>query len=71
MENIYNPLLKLINNSYIEKLLELTIISNDMCESDKKMIELLIQNDKNMNFKRIKYYFFIFFIYLLKIIYIY
>ena len=57
MENIYNPLLKLINNSYIEKLLELTIISNDMCESDKKMIELLIQNDKNMNFKRIKYLF--------------
>lgn len=57
METIYDQLFKFINNSHIEKLLELTLISNEMCENDKKMIELLIKNDKNMNFKRIKYIF--------------
>ena len=30
-----------------------------MCENDKKMIEILIQNDKKFNFKRIKYLFII------------
>ena len=62
METIYDQLFKLLNNSYIEKLLEIVIISNDICESDKKMIEILIQNDKNMNFKRIKYIFILEFI---------
>ena len=57
MEAIYNELFKLLNDSHIEKLLKIIILTSDMCENDKKMIELLIQNDKNMNFKRVKYIF--------------
>ena len=62
METIYDKLFKLVNNSYIEKLLELVIITDDICENDKKMIEILIKNDKNTNFKRIKYMFLIEFV---------
>lgn len=62
METIYDQLFKLVNNSYIEKLLELVIVTDDICENDKKMIEILIKNDKNINFKRIKYMFLIEFV---------
>jgi len=57
MEFVYTEIFKLVDDSYIENLLKLITITNDMCESDKKMIEILIQNDKNFNFKRIKYLF--------------
>jgi hypothetical protein len=57
METIYDQLFKLLDDSCIEKLLELVIITDDMCESDKKIIYILIQNDKKYNFKRIKYLF--------------
>lgn len=57
MEKIYDQFFKLLNNSHIENLLKLFLITSDMCENDKKMIELLIQNDKEFDFKRIKYLF--------------
>lgn len=62
METIYDQLLNLINNSYIKKLLEIVLITNDICESDKRIIKILIENDKNMDFKRIKYMFILEFI---------
>jgi ABC-type multidrug transport system fused ATPase/permease subunit len=62
METIYEQFFKILNNSYIEKLLEIILITDDISESDRKMIEILIQNDKNMNFKRIKYMFILEFI---------
>lgn len=57
MQFVYEEIFKLVDDSYIENLLKLFIITSDMCENDKKMIELLIENDKNFNFKRIKYLF--------------
>ena len=57
MEVVFEEIFKLVDDSYIENLLKLILINNDMCENDKKMIEILIQNDKNFNFKRIKYLF--------------
>jgi ABC-type multidrug transport system ATPase subunit len=58
-ECIYEEIFKLVDDSQIENLLKLILINNDICESDKKMIEILIQNDKKFNFKRIKYLFMI------------
>ena len=63
MEKIYDQFFKLLNNSHIENLLKLFLITSDMCENDKKMIELLIQNDKEFDFKRIKYLFLLEFYY--------
>ena len=57
IEFIYEEIFKLVDDSYIENLLKIFIINSDMCENDKKMIELLIQNDKEFDFKRIKYLF--------------
>jgi ABC-type multidrug transport system fused ATPase/permease subunit len=57
MNFIHEEIFKLVDDTYIENLLKLILIERDMCESDKKMIEILIQNDKNFNFKRIKYLF--------------
>ena len=54
---VYEEIFKFVDDSYIENLLKLILINNDMCENDKKMIEILIQNDKKFNFKRIKYLF--------------
>ena len=57
MECVYEEIFKLLDDSYIENLLKLILINNDMCENDKKMIEILIQNDKKIHFKRVKYLF--------------
>ena len=57
MENLYEKIFNLVDDSYIENLLKLILIADDMCKNDKKMIEILIQNDKKFNFKRIKYLF--------------
>jgi ABC-type multidrug transport system ATPase subunit len=57
MECVYEEIFKLLDDSHIENLLKLILINNDMCENDKTMIEILIQNDKNFHFKRIKYLF--------------
>jgi ABC-type multidrug transport system fused ATPase/permease subunit len=59
MECVYEEIFKLLDDSYIENLLKLTLINNDMFENDKTMIEILIQNDKKIHFKRIKYLFLI------------
>ena len=57
MNFVYEEIFKLVDDTYIENLLKSILIQTDMCKNDKKIIELLIQNDKKNNFKRIKYLF--------------
>lgn len=59
MNYINEEIFKLVDDTYIENLLKIFFIQNDICKNDKKMIEILIQNDKKNNFKRIKYLFLI------------
>jgi ABC-type multidrug transport system fused ATPase/permease subunit len=57
MNVIYEEIFKLFDDTYIENLLKLILIQSNICKNDKKMIEILIENDKKNNFKRIKYLF--------------
>lgn len=57
MDCVCEEIFKLLDDSHIENLLKLILINDDMCENDKKMIEILIQNDKKFHFKRVKYLF--------------
>ena len=57
MNVIYEEIFKLFDDTYIENLLKLILIQSNICKNDKKMIEILIENDKKTNFKRIKYLF--------------
>lgn len=59
MNFLCEEIFKLVDDKYIENLLKLILIKSDICKNDKKMIEILIQNDKKTNFKRIKYLFLI------------
>ena len=57
MKFITEEIFKLVDDAYIENLLKIILIQSDMCKNDKKTIEILIQNDKKNNFKRVKYLF--------------
>lgn len=57
MNVIYEEIFKLFDDTYIENLLKLILIQSNICKNDKKMIKILIENDKKNNFKRIKYLF--------------
>ena len=57
IEFIVENLFKLIDDETVERILKIILISNDMNDNDKQMIELLIQNDKDFHFIRIKYIF--------------
>ena len=50
IENFVN----LIDDSFIEMAIKNFLIKNNMHESDKKMIEILIENEKQLNFRLIK-----------------
>ena len=54
--------INIIDDSSIERLLKLFLIKDDMCENDKQMIEILIENDKQMHFIKLKYLFILEFI---------
>ena len=55
MENILEEVFILFDDSSIEKVLKKILISDDMNSQELKIINLLIENDKKLRFKRIKY----------------
>ena len=54
-EKVYEELIKLIDNSVIEKIIKKIIITDDMTHEEIYFLNLLIENDKKNNFLRIKY----------------
>jgi len=55
MENILEEVFTLFDDSSIENVLKKILISDDMSPQELKMINILIENDKKICFKRIKY----------------
>jgi len=47
--------ISVLDDSSMEHLLKLFLIKDNMCENDKKMIEILIENEKQMHFIKLKY----------------
>ena len=45
----------ILDDSSMERLLKSFLIKNNMCDNDKKMIEILIENEKQMHFIKLKY----------------
>jgi ABC-type multidrug transport system fused ATPase/permease subunit len=56
-DRIENFVINIIDNSFIEKLLNKVLICDNIHENDKQMIQILIENDKHLNFKHIRYKF--------------
>lgn len=54
-DRIENFVINIIDNSFIEKLLSKIVICDNIHENDKQMIQILIENDKQLNFKHIRY----------------
>lgn len=54
-DRIENFVINIIDNSFIEKLLNKVLICDNIHENDKQMIQILIENDKQLNFKHIRY----------------
>lgn len=52
----------ILDDSLMERLLKFLLIKDNMCENDKKMIEILIENDKQIHFIKLRYLFMLEFI---------
>ena len=50
-------LFDMIDDSLMEQFLKFILIKDKMCDNDKQMIEMFIENDKKTNFIRVKYLF--------------
>ena len=47
--------INILDDSSMERLLKSFLIKDNMCENYKKMIEILIENEKQMHFIKLKY----------------
>lgn len=56
-DRIENFILNIVDDTFIETLLNKTLICDNIHENDKQMIEIIIQNDKQLNFIHFRYMF--------------
>lgn len=55
--SLIDKMVETVDNSLVESMLNFFLITKNINKNDKKIIEILIENDKKTNFKRIKYLF--------------